>query len=124
MRMRRGVVPSESGRSRPSLVVISGTETTNSIRLALICATMLLPRRASGSRISALAPCCIELSLYLFGADVGVLDNRGPFAVLGCEERREFLWRTRVGLNAELRELGLKLRRRHAFIVAIVAPQS
>src|SRR6266849_1338505 len=59
-RMRRGAAACESGRSRPSLVVMSGTERTNSIRLALISAMMLLPRRKpSGLRISVLTPCCI-----------------------------------------------------------------
>jgi hypothetical protein len=54
--MRRGSVSWASGRSRPSLVVMSGTETTNPIRLALISRMMLAPcRMPSGVRIAVLA---------------------------------------------------------------------
>src|SRR5258708_27115842 len=77
--MRRGAEPCESGRSKPSLVVMSGTERTNSIPLALISAMILLPRRKpSGVRMSALTPCCICGPLpQRFGPDVGAIASSG-----------------------------------------------
>ena len=45
----------------------------------------------------------------LFGADAGVGDDRGPFAVLGREEGGEVLGRADAGLDAELREPRLQV---------------
>ena len=49
-RMNRGSAILASGRSRPSLVVMSGTETTNWMPLALISRMIFWPERPSTVR--------------------------------------------------------------------------
>jgi hypothetical protein len=63
--MRRGFFACANGRSRPSLVVMSGTETTNSILLALISRMMLPPRRAVLS-LSRLVLTCMAPRPWFF----------------------------------------------------------
>ena len=46
-RISRGLVIFSSGASRPAAVVMSGTETTNSMPLSLSCLMMFAPERPS-----------------------------------------------------------------------------
>src|ERR1051326_6929763 len=51
--MSFGPAPFASGRNRPSLVVMSGTEITNSTPLALISLMMLAPESPATERLAA-----------------------------------------------------------------------
>src|SRR6187399_2547268 len=77
MRMSRGSVSLASGRSRPSLVVMSGTEMTNWIPLALISRMILSPESPATVRPGA-APAFIDISIPgCFGADASTGKMKG-----------------------------------------------